>query len=1090
MTDNYEYYEDEGSILKNNKTKKLGTEEDYEFYDAEINDLDEGENNYNESPSLFGLIGGGLALLACLVIVCLMGVIYHRDRTSITLSHLIMACLGVCVAGLAAAICLMTKGSLSKRVEPNHLLIGVALVLSLVFFGYFLASSLYMFMYRPFHYGYMIHTNNNSEDWNDTFGDDWTFEDGWGENRRILWWVAFFGVVACVGFLIASICLWLSSRYATQTGKMCLGAACFAGVLLGCFAIDYLWTARNYYGHFSFRDNNGNMLTTLMILLIIGIILLFLNAILNIFRKRSGHFIFGVLLIVWVFVTVCVLGLLLRDMRKRQFNEIKDNSSCSKMLDSMHQDDISHGCSNKYINQTCTKQFLVARWETDGKPAFLNPGCCSSVQNWLLWPLYICGCLTLLMITAVLIAVAFNLYLADKSEYLEFEDKKIGLPEIIFAVCCVLALIAFGFYWGFADRATLPRTNDNNPDVIYNSYTKGVEGYNDNNFTPVDLAKVYGGEIPQSAYVSGPNEDNKVNTESTNYNQEKIEMFTKNNILTAKVVDGNCPTDKTKCGLRIGILAVNGRLSSPPSNVKGSSDARILFYNDKNIKNDFKLIKGTPADLNAYLSTLKVYPHDLGYETVVYFKGEQLDLSTLGALGLKSNEAISPTTLTQNGVKFVSNANWQTEGYQSPNMGCYSDNSCTSSLECVTSGLNCQKGFIFHSSDGTIDVVVPLKILDKDGNRIPYPDNTLRSSSDYNYNGNKIPFNQVTLNNSQLTMRVPKPIKNDLVVNMNLYDTANKYLPANQSYSVPANSKSPYVANDILLLTKNGKGCVGEADENACFANQKLSFTDIEVVVKSQADGEVLKDKVVKLSSGMNATRFIGSKTTNKTGNASFDDVAYDYYTVNFEGDTKYLPATQQFRVQGDMEGDVTLFLNRRDTTAAVIEYEVANSATTDRDLALAIKSGTSAKECTVDPLNKWCAYAEHITDIKKNKLGYEKIRLNKFTVSHYLAFTKEAPAYSGTCATADPNRYKYYPNTETTMRSLKQVDNFDWEGVRKLAAGDYQTLYCFTGWGLNSKKTHRVTGNGDVVSASVCEAYYPDDNKYSVASLKAANSR
>ena len=58
-----------------------------------------------------------------------------------------------------------------------------------------------------------------------------------------------------------------------------------------------------------------NLLTALLILLIVGIILLTLNAILNIFKKRSGHFLFGAILIIWSFIFVCVLGLILRDMR-------------------------------------------------------------------------------------------------------------------------------------------------------------------------------------------------------------------------------------------------------------------------------------------------------------------------------------------------------------------------------------------------------------------------------------------------------------------------------------------------------------------------------------------------------------------------------------------------------------------------------------------------------------------------------------------------------------------------------------------------------------------------------------------------------
>lgn len=49
-----------------------------------------------------------------------------------------------------------------------------------------------------------------------------------------------------------------------------------------------------------------------------------------------------------------------------------------------------------------------------------------------------------------------------------------GLPEIIFAVLCILCLVAFGFYWGFRPDDNQLRTNPNNPDVIYSKYTNSV----------------------------------------------------------------------------------------------------------------------------------------------------------------------------------------------------------------------------------------------------------------------------------------------------------------------------------------------------------------------------------------------------------------------------------------------------------------------------------------------------------------------------------------------------------------------------------------------------------------------------------------
>ena len=56
----------------------------------------------------------------------------------------------------------------------------------------------------------------------------------------------------------------------------------------------------------------------------------------------------------------------------------------------------------------------------------------------------------------VFVVIAFDFFLADKSEYLEFENKKIGLPEILFAVLCILILIAFAFWYGFRPDDNVP----------------------------------------------------------------------------------------------------------------------------------------------------------------------------------------------------------------------------------------------------------------------------------------------------------------------------------------------------------------------------------------------------------------------------------------------------------------------------------------------------------------------------------------------------------------------------------------------------------------------------------------------------------
>ena len=97
--------------------KPLNADTGYEFYDDyEVEDIYTGEVvHHDSSPAQTGLIGAGLALLACLVLVGLSGILYHRDRKSVPLSFMIMAILAVLAACLIAFICLQSKGAINRH---------------------------------------------------------------------------------------------------------------------------------------------------------------------------------------------------------------------------------------------------------------------------------------------------------------------------------------------------------------------------------------------------------------------------------------------------------------------------------------------------------------------------------------------------------------------------------------------------------------------------------------------------------------------------------------------------------------------------------------------------------------------------------------------------------------------------------------------------------------------------------------------------------------------------------------------------------------------------------------------------------------
>lgn len=128
-------------------------------------------------------------------------------------------------------------------------------------------------------------------------------------------------------------------------------------------------------------------------------------------------------------------------------------------------------------------------------------------------------------------------------------------------------------------------------------------------------------------------------------------MKTKEQILSIKL-NYSCVV-KEQCGMRLGILVMNGRIGNKETPLKGTETSRDLFFNgDRNIDNDFLMIFGKEADLNSYLSTFTVTAIDLEKPTVVLFNGQELDLKTLNVFGLKANEQYSMQELTKNGASY------------------------------------------------------------------------------------------------------------------------------------------------------------------------------------------------------------------------------------------------------------------------------------------------------------------------------------------------------------------------------------------------------------------------------------------------------
>jgi len=213
---------------------------------------------------------------------------------------------------------------------------------------------------------------------------------------------------------------------------------------------------------------------------------------------------------------------------------------------------------------------------------------------------------------------------------------------------------------------------------------------------------------------------------------------------------------------------------------------------------------------------------------------------------------------------------------------------------------------------------------------------------------------------------------------------------------------------------------------------------------------------------------------------------------------------------------------------AMIIRLNVEKS-NYDVDLMLHIKS-KNGNQCTVSPVNKFCAYAQYMSDVGKNQNGIESIALKKTTVSYYMVVAVRSDNNAGVtgkcpatmCQSTGINWFTdlstFTPmhnnrimraareemKTKLTKKEIEPVEDFDWKSVtipqdsvdltnvKQTGTLDftsnykYWALYCFTGYG--AKSVHYINKYSNTLPlVTACEPFYPDNNEYSLKNLEIA---
>jgi hypothetical protein len=566
-------------------------------------------------------------------------------------------------------------------------------------------------------------------------------------------------------------------------------------------------------------------------------------------------------------------------------------------------------------------------------------------------------------------------------------------------------------------------------------------------------------------------------------------------------------TAGTNCGFRVFVMIKNGSLKNKPtvSTEVGTIKIRCnLFPGDYNTKDDFVYLRGNAATVNRNFKAMQFCQTQLLKSPDVLVIAEEVDLTKLDSQGLKTSDnketinACAAPTATGPSAAIATFFSTFVKGE------CNGKCAVKSNLGTIAANAN---------------VTAILKVRNNAGVWVTYTGANLTSKLLYK-NSELISTGVLDNTTGLLKFNAPVLTSEGYTAQIYIKDTLNRYNFLLKDVVIPKGTTGTLSVPVVYMVTGSGVGCLGHANPTACwtalrtkFGNVKLSFKDaytLATVPVVQVDFKFYRSTFGRtLSQGATLT----------TGDIEYSNIEYGYY--NFKA-TK----TGYITTVGSMELDesnlvLKYYMVPDKGNAVDVRLNIENSVY-DVDLMLSIRS-KNGSTCTVSPVNKYCAYAQHMSDVGKGGTGVEIIAIKQTTVSYYNAFTARTRVYSGTCSVYncsqsirydDSNIFNGHQNKGVSLASVSSQlpvtknGEFNWNEVETLKEqAKYDTLlsttlqnsvenfgteyqfwsnYCFTGYGSKSMVVTNTYSNV-MPTAADCMALYPNGSKHALDTLTSA---
>lgn len=987
------------------------------------------------------------AAAASLISFILSWIIYSRTRSGLCLWFALMETLFL-ILGASIAYLGFT---LRKRIFAEHreqvtftAFIFMGAALSAVFL---LISVLIFLVYRYFQFNNLMGVYENKSLFASRYSSDGSFYSSWRTDRRMIWWIAFFNLIAGLAFALVTFLIWTISKHMLYLTRALLALAGAISVLFLSLALYRAAESRAIAEHSSVRDfiQREDWTFVLWMAIIIGAILI-VNLYFNIYKHRSVYLIVGLVLLVASITLAVKVTHNLRVLRQNLAAGSYNTNASVNALKYIYEEDLSSVCS-KYvtIGTSCGRELDTPYFEASNTERSLDPACARAAREYMLRPMLYCGVFTLIAVALASIVVACDLYLSDAEEVLEIYNKRVSLFEVGGLVIALIILVVATIWIGLSSFKRYREPPHESADISERLQRGSIV---EPKFTVV----------PQSISQA----DQPVNGVCTAY--EATQMISLD-------INPNCQI--SQCGYRVFILGEAIEFANVPIDARGTPNMRSLaFPNARNQLDGFIFIFGTATQINRILSNMRFCTLRHNEPLSIFYKIESVNLNLLTSDGRFVAENPAAPQIREDrdrgfptGYSFVQNS------------VCAAD-ACLLENRLSPSGTTAQiTGSLFAKSTSGTYVIPPNSLLDRLTVEA-FHGQTLYTS---------IPAGTLPLTGVFIldvpTSTTAYPLK---VV---IKDINNSFLPSSIEIIVPTTPGSQLSMGRIPLILPSGQGCVGSQDFISCVSSNLVLQRGVIIVkvIDSDTNESVSGvDFVLQKGHHLGASNQYDRKISDEHGIATFYGIEYGIYTIvsyriGFRETAKHfvLESNQTF---------ATVFLAPIRRTAMDLTLLITNTADSDTDLKLKFRTDTGL-ECEVTSENKYCGYALYLYDVAQGQSGIETVRVHNLTVAHYLVYSQTYFTQYQVCSSALNANSHFSQSSPLDWETLSTPTHTQSSPLIADRSNPYWIGYCFTGFGAQSLKAINQRSATEP-SIDLCAALFPAGSTYSLSKLRSLISQ